>query len=768
MEKTYNKDKRLHLLIIAVIFFFYAINNYLWLLRNRSLLSFDEGAHLWTSLRFVRAFTHPAHNIFYELLHANTTHWPPLYHFIASLFSLVFGPSYIVSVMMTNMLFFIALIVSLYLLGRKMHKPSAGILAGCILSLYPVIYGHSRMFLLDLPLTAGVTFSVYCLLSTDGFKDMKYSMIFALSAGLGMLIKWSYVFFVLPLFVYEAVRSLRGIKGKDPLYKVKIRNLFIITLISLVVASVWYLTRMEKTMYAAEYFIILADRCVYDPIEALRWTAQAFREILSLSFVIPLIPCLAVFCLRKDPGYKVFSAIWCLVPVLILSYQEPRQARFFMPILPCLALITAVGMDTVKNRRIKNVILVFVFMAGLTQYFNASLTASERGKDWKHEQIANSFLRHADEPRYYPFMLGIICSENDADLSSLFGNHAMNYYLQREFIESDTDILWDVVIAPNRNDEAARAREARRFVNFMSDIQGILYISKDAQWPTADDLEYVFSGEDLKDRRLIGFLDSKEKFDHIDRIPLPQGYYANLYLYRMPEIKKNTVSVRPFNGRIKLFYGQNEVTKDIGLVSEFVYKGRVYKYRDGVFRVYNISDHHFKMVSEWPDIGIRQVTSVVIDSTKEKSINIKATIESPRDIVLDAWYVNTLVSDKYKHWVRPYLKGAFKDISIFPDSDRFERLDTGYTGPDIAGLEGNREEGLPAILFEASGTDIPVSCGVSNTNYYHNARCVYVTADKEIHLKQGTARDILELTVTLLDDAGLKDAMSDAEQKTRR
>ena len=95
--------KKSHLFIIISLWLFYAINNYFWLSQNKLSISYDEGIHLWTNLRFVDAFISPEHNRFNALLHANTTHWPPLFHFTASLFNMIFGVSYTVSVM-TNML----------------------------------------------------------------------------------------------------------------------------------------------------------------------------------------------------------------------------------------------------------------------------------------------------------------------------------------------------------------------------------------------------------------------------------------------------------------------------------------------------------------------------------------------------------------------------------------------------------------------------------------------------------------------------------------
>lgn len=571
--------KKSHFLIIVGLFLLYAINNYFWLLQNKLFVAYDQGIHLWTSLRFLRAFIHPERNIFYALSHANTTHWPSLFHFTASIFNLIFGTSYVVSVM-TNMLFFLLLMVSLYLIGKKISNSSTGILAVSILSFYPIIYGHSRLFLLDLPLASIVTFSIYCLISTDRFKNLKWSVIFGISAGLGMLVKWSYLLFVLPLFLYEFIAYIREFKNKDFLRRTKNLSLYVST--AFVVASLWYVGQPEQVRRT----MVFLSRAIkkfphHSLLEEIEWIILTFsNNMLSGLFFVLFIICLAVFYIKKNLRHKLFLTIWYLIPLLLLSSVVWQQSRYLIPVLPCLALITAISINSLKKQKLKGIILAFIFTIGLVQYFNVSFNHNiERRenlfgsklkdfnvmykpypsdayalldvgppciKDWKHEYIARSLGDYVQRLKIYHFVMGIIYDESGRGFTDLFGRYIMNYYLVKELIMADLSFL-DGEIALTLND----FHDTASFIETIPMMQCILYISKDNRWPTFTEIEKFFLSSTLKrnqpmlkaflkehglkDHRLLGLIDSRDKFSLIDRFELPYNYYANVYLKKVKE-----------------------------------------------------------------------------------------------------------------------------------------------------------------------------------------------------------------------------------------
>jgi hypothetical protein len=546
--------KKNHILVIISLFLLYAISNYIWLSQNKAPLRNDEGFHLATNLRFVRAFVNPRDGILRDLICANTTHWPPLFYFTASLFNLIFGISYIVSVM-TNMLFFGILIISVFLIGKKIYNSSVGILAAVIVSYYPIMYVHSRLFMLDFALTAMTAFSVYCLISTERFKNLRWSVIFGISAGLGMLTKWSYVFFILPLFLYEAIECFRDNKRKKFLHQIEPKNLLIIICISSLLSFIWLWYLICVT--GNRYFSYLTGLFKWHAYPSLQGVFILHNKMLSPLFFILFICCLFIFYAKKS-RYKFFFSIWYFIPMIALSFLTWREERFFMPILPCIALVSAGSLYYMKNLIFRNIIIVIILIAGTLQYFCLSFDYKREFRfmneikkrcnmsgglypyteDWRHGDIAKSFSRHIYyDFKDYPLKVGIIYGANGEELIEIFGKRIMNYYFIRELLYSD--VLCGGLITLSLN---SLPFETKEFLASIPQTKGIIYISRINKWPDLKEIETFFKNHPwmirdagcnpAEDKRLIELVNSREKFLFIDRIGLPRGYYANLYLYK--------------------------------------------------------------------------------------------------------------------------------------------------------------------------------------------------------------------------------------------
>ncbi|PIN69434.1 hypothetical protein COV93_05675, partial [Candidatus Woesearchaeota archaeon CG11_big_fil_rev_8_21_14_0_20_43_8] len=178
------------------------------------------------------------------------------------------------------------------------------------------------------------------------------------------------------------------------------------------------------------------------------------------------------------PPYKSFITIWWLAPLFILGFSGWKQPRFFMPVLPCFALISAFGLEHIKSIRVKRMVQALVFAIAVLQFFKSSYDTSiyryeydphnfyffytpfleiqpsvyeyETGYnitgagpahriDWQQEKIARSVVKNADRFRSgnRPFFLGVIYDEPDRGVYSVFGGHMLDYFIIREALNSD-------------------------------------------------------------------------------------------------------------------------------------------------------------------------------------------------------------------------------------------------------------------------------------------------------------------------------------------
>jgi len=160
-------------------------------------------------------------------------------------------------------------------------------------------------------------------------------------------------------------------------------------------------------------------------------------------------------------------------------------------------------------------------------------------------------------------MLGIIYDEdeNSIGLNNLFANRVMNYYLIKGLIKSDVNLLGEVSLVLN-SDRSFLSKESQiskvweneimnspqlffknklRVVRILkSNMINPLRLSIVHQMIAANILRYG----SMRDQRLVELLSSRKKFSFIDRIKLPHDYFANVYLYNIPEIKTDDLAIK--------------------------------------------------------------------------------------------------------------------------------------------------------------------------------------------------------------------------------
>jgi len=193
-----------HLWALFSLLSFHLLANWAWLSSNVTLVGWDQPSHLGKSLIYYHILQHitPA-----SLFKAMT--WqgyrPPLVFLTASLLYRIFGVSTDVA-LMSNSLHVAILLFAVYGIGKSIYGKAVGLMAALLTSLFPILFALSRTFYVDYALVAFVSLSIYLLLESDDFRDRKFSLLFGLSLGLGMLVKWTFLAFVAGPFIYTLVR----------------------------------------------------------------------------------------------------------------------------------------------------------------------------------------------------------------------------------------------------------------------------------------------------------------------------------------------------------------------------------------------------------------------------------------------------------------------------------------------------------------------------------------------------------------------------------
>ena len=587
-------DKYVYLLV-ASIAAFYLINNFIWLRLNIYPHGPDEFSHLLIAQNFYNGIISGKIACLVKLFKLSTNAiWPPFYHFTAAALCFISGASYVWP-LVVNLAYLLILLFSVYSIGYKLYSRKVGILAILLISLYPMVFRYSRFFGLDFAQMAITSLSICFLIYTENFSNRKFSILFGISIGVGMLIKWAFLLSLVGPLAYIILQSLIRAKKNAGLLAVFI-NLSLALLIGVLITLTWYLPSYITVAIRLKMFFRTVT-CYYPAhllvqrISGISGVGKFFdylcilvNEQISLFFFLVFVLALPLF--LKKSLKRLFLLSWYMVPYILLSLSSQKEGRFMLSSLPAIALISASGLKSISfpkyNYILKHSFYAAILFLGLMQFFDVSYNyerknktfpvqtpiglihmfyypATEQNKwaygppyckDWKIEEIAVSVANYSYNQfqDYSNVFVGVI-SEDDY-LRRIFSSHqVLDYYFARAVPRPSFTVI-DFLSYPGKEDWS--------FTKKINELNYVVFISGLKSWPTFDDLKFTFNkfltkvislnrlrndlynvGQpyDFKDatERLQNFLDNKDKnFSLIDKIKLPDGYYA--YVYARKEI----------------------------------------------------------------------------------------------------------------------------------------------------------------------------------------------------------------------------------------
>jgi 4-amino-4-deoxy-L-arabinose transferase-like glycosyltransferase len=241
------------LLVLASLFLFHTINNWVWAVSNVTLLGWDRSSHLAKTLIYNDILQHINVRTLFAAL---TWPWnrPPLPFLTVVPFYRVFGVSTDIA-LMSNLVYLAVLLGSVYGIGRMLYDRRVGLFAAFLVSFYPVLFAISRLSYVDYALTAMVTLSIFLVLKSDGFRNRRWSLLFGLGLGLGLLTKWPFIAFAGAPVAYVAWTSGAV---KDILFipwtrsedrsKVRrtVRSPWVLLALALLLSALWYLPNRDR------------------------------------------------------------------------------------------------------------------------------------------------------------------------------------------------------------------------------------------------------------------------------------------------------------------------------------------------------------------------------------------------------------------------------------------------------------------------------------------------------------------------------------------
>ena len=385
-----------HFFLLAIIIWIF-LGNFIWMLLDIRPPNYDQGLHLFRTFNYWEALSSGSEDWWQDMLNVEPF-YPPFYHLSLIPLTLIFGFTLDTGVI-GNSFYMVILTLSTYGIGKILYARNVGLIAAFLVSSYPLIVGMSREYLISVMLTAMTTLAYYLFLKSEKFEDKKYSLWFSFIFAIGLMVKWTFFIYVLPAvlaglwgkkidlkdraiqFIYyigmiaallivpcfiliigaqrwipltlEFLLIWALVKNfpKTSLSTQKTLNLIFLSCISVLICFPWYAHNLINILIGMSKFAfpssVLKGHMAWD-----LGIWAFYLEMISRQMGYPLM---AIFVITfflyifKKGRFNWILLVWAILPIIVFTFVNNKAARYTMPSLPAMALITAVVLTQVKN-----------------------------------------------------------------------------------------------------------------------------------------------------------------------------------------------------------------------------------------------------------------------------------------------------------------------------------------------------------------------------------------------------------------------------------
>ncbi len=401
--------------IIIIIFLSLIIDNF-FILQINNPPAWDQGYHLSNVFKMYNILGDQGINIsgkFNQLLNVTDSYRGPLTYFVSSLFLKVFNNTYKFAYL-SNQIFNIICIISIFNLSKLLKNESTGIWASLIFTFSSLILNHRSDYLIDLSLTSLSTLGF--LFFTKWYLDKKkfsfYSSLSGVSLGLIFLTRpTGIIIFFLP-FIFILLKLILRKSSFSYILKELIFFLTSFILIILPWFSRNWLTIITSTVNAWNWGVNYQDGLEFYSIES--WLFY-FKKLPLIFGPFNFSIFATIFLLEKGLKRNLLNFkirfltklnLWFLIYILncylIISLMSTKDIRFVMPILPILCIYAAIFLDSkefkIFSHKSKKLIIVVSLFCSL--FFTKSKLYSNNLNihstyDWPHADIVKEITKES-------------------------------------------------------------------------------------------------------------------------------------------------------------------------------------------------------------------------------------------------------------------------------------------------------------------------------------------------------------------------------------
>jgi len=374
--------------------------NVIWMLLDKTPPPWDMSAHMHIAFKYWNAMN--TGDRWWENVLNVEPFYPPLFHLVLVPFIVLFDFSPDAAVIV-NTLVLIAIVGFTYGIGSTLMGRRAGLIAAFFIPCYPVLVFASRQALIDPLLTAAVAAAYYFYFKSENLESTRWSLGFSLAFALGMIVKWTFLFFLLPVVLVGLFAGNESPRSRWPLQALfyagmilatlgipfllyllndgrilalgiemvligllvgsvprigisprKIFNLLMLTCVCLMICFPWYAHNLVSLTTGGMKSNLSGIR-EGDPVAGFaRWWfyPQVMRLYTGVLLVIPFLAGLGLATF-KGRVRNLLLVSWIVVPYLILTLIINKDTRYIMPVLPAMAVLSAAAIEWIRRAAIR-------------------------------------------------------------------------------------------------------------------------------------------------------------------------------------------------------------------------------------------------------------------------------------------------------------------------------------------------------------------------------------------------------------------------------
>jgi 4-amino-4-deoxy-L-arabinose transferase-like glycosyltransferase len=349
-KKTFSNKYNLLLLLL---FLFQIIFFIVFEILNKNYPTWDSAGHISLSYRIAeevkRTVAGERGASIVSILKVSN-YYPPLVQIIGAFISLAFGYKYMF-LLVETLVFLLISIVFTYKLTLVITKDQkVSLLTACIYSIFPQIIDQSHYLHLDIPLLALLLIALYFLYLSEGFRKFFYTLLFFIFFAFVQITKWyGFVFLLVPILLC----IFKGLLNKSDVLPERlkiIRNIFLSSLIFLIIALPWYIANWSELIALVKVFSVgesddpstLLQSLAYYPSNMITYQIMFVPFLLLISSIL--------FEVVKNTKSGIKHIFLILIPWAAFIYISNKNLRYILPLTPLFAYLISVIVIRISSK----------------------------------------------------------------------------------------------------------------------------------------------------------------------------------------------------------------------------------------------------------------------------------------------------------------------------------------------------------------------------------------------------------------------------------